>query len=140
MGTYASNTGVDSAQSRVEIERTLTRYGANNFLYGWDQTTAVVGFRMAGRMIQIKLHLPRRDADSFIFTPERGLKRSAEAQRQAYLGSTMRQGLPGRATAAGAWSRSLVRPPTAYALSASGSPRCASPLAPGLTTTWSFPT
>lgn len=39
-GRYAQNTNVSSQDSLAEIERTVTRYGASAFSYGWDQTTA----------------------------------------------------------------------------------------------------
>jgi hypothetical protein len=84
MPTYAAQTSVDSATSRAEIERTLTRYGADNFMYGWDQTTAIVGFRMNRRMIQFKLRMPDRNSDRFRLTPSRGYLRSVEDQTKAY--------------------------------------------------------
>jgi hypothetical protein len=34
---YAENTSVSVESSRGEIERTLQRYGAASFAYGWDQ-------------------------------------------------------------------------------------------------------
>jgi hypothetical protein len=34
MARYASNTDVPSDRSRAEIERTLVRYGADEFMYG----------------------------------------------------------------------------------------------------------
>ena len=43
MGRYAANTEVGSERSRAEIERTLTRYGATSFMYGWDQAGALAG-------------------------------------------------------------------------------------------------
>jgi len=35
-GKYAAKTEVPEHQSRTEIERTLTRYGATAFAYGWS--------------------------------------------------------------------------------------------------------
>lgn len=43
--TYAAKTGVAPDRSRAEIERTLSRYGASQFYYGWDGDRAVVGIR-----------------------------------------------------------------------------------------------
>ena len=49
MTRYAANTEVSSSRSRDEIERTLERYGADQFLYGWQEESAIVGFRMHER-------------------------------------------------------------------------------------------
>ena len=46
---YAEKTNVSTDRSRAEIERTLQRYGADQFMYGWESERAMVGFRMAGR-------------------------------------------------------------------------------------------
>jgi hypothetical protein len=65
MTRYAANTDVSSSRSRDEIERMLERYGADQFLYGWQEESAVVGFRMNGRHIKFVLPLPSRDDDAF---------------------------------------------------------------------------
>ncbi len=44
MTRYADNTGVSVENSRGEIERTLQRYGAESFAYGWEAGRAVVQF------------------------------------------------------------------------------------------------
>lgn len=62
MTKYAERTKVSVSQSRNEIERTLQRYGADQFLYGHERGMAMVGFRMHGRQIKIALPLP--DGDS----------------------------------------------------------------------------
>lgn len=84
MSTYASTTSVDSSKSRAEIERTLARYGATGFMYGWDLTSAVVGFIVSGRQIRFTLPLPDREAKEFTHTPSKGLRRSADQVEQAY--------------------------------------------------------
>jgi hypothetical protein len=61
MGLYASNTQVSSDQSKGEIERILQRYGADEFVTGWDQKRAVVMFRMNNRRIRFYLPMPARD-------------------------------------------------------------------------------
>lgn len=50
--SYAINTSVSVDKSRVEIERTLQRYGADQFMYGWDEIKAMIMFRMSGRQIK----------------------------------------------------------------------------------------
>jgi len=78
MARYAESTQVSSDRSRSEIEKTLARYGADQFLYGWDRQAAVIGFRMQARMIRFRLPLPDRTAREFTHTPGRGQKRSEE--------------------------------------------------------------
>lgn len=65
MTKYAANTDVSSSRSRDEIERTLERYGADQFIYGWQEGSAIVGFRMQGRQIKFVLPLPSREAKEF---------------------------------------------------------------------------
>lgn len=90
MATYAAQTTVTSDQSRAEIERTLTRYGASSFLYGWDANAAVIGFVMQGRQIRFRLELPPRDGDDFTKhsrgrrTPEAAEKLWEQAVRQRW--------------------------------------------------------
>lgn len=81
-GTYAAGTTVRSEQSRAEIERTLTRYGATSFAYGWDTDRAMVGFAVAGR--QVRFMLPMPDRAEFARTPKTRQLRSAAAQSDAY--------------------------------------------------------
>lgn len=66
---YAENTSVSTDKSRSEIERTLQRYGADQFMYGWDRSQAVVGFRMAGRQIKFLLPMPDKNDIAFTHTP-----------------------------------------------------------------------
>ena len=82
MGRYAANTEVGSERSRAEIERTLTRYGATSFMYGWDQAGALVGFKAKDRLIRFKLPLPSREA--FRYSPARHVVRTRQAQDAAY--------------------------------------------------------
>ena len=82
MSRYAESTSVTSEASRAEIERTLARYGAASFMYGWDADTAVIRFRAADRFVEFRLELPARS--EFAFTEARRVRRSAEAQAKAY--------------------------------------------------------
>lgn len=81
MPRYAENTKVASRASRDEIERTLARYGADGFMYGWADDSAIVAFRMNNRHIKFVLPLPAR-AD-FEKTPT-GLERSQERRNAAH--------------------------------------------------------
>lgn len=62
---YAQSTEVSSDKSRSEIEKTLQRYGASAFMYGWQDSGAVVGFEMKGRSIKFMLPLPDRGSKEF---------------------------------------------------------------------------
>lgn len=63
MRRYAENTKTPVLYTRNEIERTLERYGANQFLYGYELGRAVVGFRMNERQVKISINLPKGDSD-----------------------------------------------------------------------------
>ncbi|RVU32673.1 hypothetical protein [Neptunomonas marina] len=80
---YAESTSVSTDKSRAEIERTLQKYGADQFMYGWDQEKAVVGFRMAGRQIKFLLPMPRKTASLFTETPT-GKARTESAAHKAW--------------------------------------------------------
>lgn len=83
-GRYAEKTGVASDASRAEIERTLRRYGATAFSYGWTDIEASVMFELADRRMRFRLPLPDRRDREFTHTPGRGLARSAAAAEQAW--------------------------------------------------------
>lgn len=71
-GRYAANTSVSSAQSRMEIEETLSRYGATSFAYGWDDKgNAVVAFAMHGKQVRFLLPLPDKQSKEFTLTRHR---------------------------------------------------------------------
>lgn len=82
MARFAESTSVSSEKSRAEIERTLTRYGADGFMYGWADDKAVVAFRMNKRHIKFSLPMPGRD--EFDLTPETRRQRSPDAAASAY--------------------------------------------------------
>ena len=56
MARYAEKTKVPVSRTRDEIEKTLTRYGAEQFIYGHDADRAVIGFTMRDR--QVRFYLP----------------------------------------------------------------------------------
>lgn len=82
MGRYAAKTEVSSSRSRDEIERALTRYGADQFMYGWQDAAAVVAFRMEGKRIKFLLPLPDRQSPEFT-RHDRGA-RAPEAAARLY--------------------------------------------------------
>lgn len=83
MTRYAENTGVSQDRLRAEIERTVLRYGADQFIYGWKNERAMVGFRLDGR--RIKFVLPMPDRNDRIFTEtETGRDRSESVAQAAW--------------------------------------------------------
>lgn len=84
MDKYAENTDVSSSQSRTEIERILSRNGAEQFMYGWKAGKAIIGFVVNGKQIRFVLPMPDPNSREITRTPERGTVRSREAQEKAY--------------------------------------------------------
>ena len=83
MATYATGTTVPISKSRDEIEKTLTRYGATAFAYGWDDDRglASVQFAMQGRQVRLMIPTPNM-ADAYR-TPT-GQRRSEGAAQSAH--------------------------------------------------------
>lgn len=66
MTRYAAKTEVSSEASRMEIERTLARYGADAFSYGWQgKTQTMISFRANDRYVRFILTLPDSDLPEF---------------------------------------------------------------------------
>ena len=65
MPQYAASTDVPADRSRAEIERTLQRYGADSFMYGWNVDDAVIAFRCNGRHVKFVVKMPDRDDPKF---------------------------------------------------------------------------
>lgn len=84
MNVYASETTVDSAKSRAEIERTLTRYGAESFSYGWEAGRAAIAFVADGRQIRFVLPLPDKNLRQFTHTPSTKKPRTPQAAEAEY--------------------------------------------------------
>jgi hypothetical protein len=60
---YAKNTTVSVDQTKTEIERTLTKYGAASFAYFSDPDRAIVVFEAHERRLRFDLPLPKGDSD-----------------------------------------------------------------------------
>lgn len=58
MTRYAESTGVAPERSRAEIEATLKRYGADGFMYGWQDDHALIAFRLGGRQMRFVMAMP----------------------------------------------------------------------------------
>ena len=85
MPRYAADTSVSLERSKVEIERTLIRYGATKFFSSWqdDPPMAIIGFGLDDRMVRIVMPIPARDAVEFTLT-ETGRDRKPEAAYKAW--------------------------------------------------------
>lgn len=83
MKKFAEKTSVSSDKSRAEIEKILTRYGANKFMYGWEESAALIAFEMENRRIKFILPLPKHTDDDICMT-EKGRERSQPSQEAAF--------------------------------------------------------
>lgn len=81
---YADSTSVPSDRSRSEIEKILTRYGADEFAYATRREVAVIQFSAEGRTIRFTVPLPSRDSREFTHTPARGARRTDSQIEAAY--------------------------------------------------------
>lgn len=84
MTRYAANTTVAADKTRREIESALSRWGANAFMYGWQNQRAVLAFEAHRRQIRFELPMPDRNDREFTHTPSKGQRRSAGQVEQMY--------------------------------------------------------
>lgn len=80
MGRYAENTEVTVERSKTEIERLLVRYKADQFMYGWSEDAATIGFRISDRFVRITLPLPNRLSEEFT-KHSRGYREAGVAEK-----------------------------------------------------------
>lgn len=71
MSTFARGTEVPIEKSKMEIEATVRRYGADGFLFGWTENLATVEFRCQNRHVRFVMTLPRRDERRFTHLSDR---------------------------------------------------------------------
>ena len=87
-GKYATETNVQPETSRGEIERTLTKYGATQFMYGWGEheglEVAVVGFQAHGRQVRFHLRMPDKNDRQFRVTESGRARTDKGAIEKAY--------------------------------------------------------
>jgi hypothetical protein len=79
-GRYAAQTKVTPDKSILEIQRTLNNYGATAFVYGVEESRAMIGFKMNGRSIRIMLTIP--DLAEFHRSPAGRARTTAAAKQQ----------------------------------------------------------
>lgn len=78
---YAEKTSVSVSKTKADIEDLIQKAGAGQFISGYKENMAVIGFSLANRQIRFVLPLPDKQEQKFWFTPERRTKRS---EKQAY--------------------------------------------------------
>lgn len=87
-GRYAETTSVSPESSRAEIERTLTKYGATQFMYGWGTQNgldvAIVGFQAHDRQVRFHLVMPDKDDRQFRLTETGRVRTDKKAIDAAY--------------------------------------------------------
>lgn len=87
--SYAEGTSVSPEKSRMEIEQTLSRYGATSFAYMSDQKRACVGFQVKGRTIRIIIAKP--DGTTLQRTGKQRWGYPSEKQRADWVESETRR-------------------------------------------------
>jgi hypothetical protein len=88
---YAAGTTVSAEKSKAEIERTLERFGATGFAYGWDAGRGIarIEFVLEGRRVRFTLRLPDKEDRAFTHTA-RNQRRTAESAKAAYAQESRR--------------------------------------------------
>lgn len=81
MAKFAEGTDVPVDRSRSEIEALLTRFGADQFMYGWKGEAAAVAFRANGRHIRFLLPMPQATNRDITHTPTGKRRSASEAQK-----------------------------------------------------------
>lgn len=67
---FAAGTDVPVERSKTEIESILTRFGADQFMYGWQNGSAAVAFRSHGRHIRFLLPMPQLHKENIATDPQ----------------------------------------------------------------------
>ena len=78
---YAEKTSVSVSKTKADIEELIQKAGAGQFVSGFKDNMAIIGFSLDNRQIRFILPLPDKQDKTFWFTPERRNKRTED---QAY--------------------------------------------------------
>lgn len=83
---FATRTTVSSEKTRVEIEQTLSRYGARQFAYGRDDDRglALIEFHAKNRRIRLVVRVPDPKSREFTHTAARAQRRNDADAYRAY--------------------------------------------------------
>jgi hypothetical protein len=82
---YAEGTTVPAERSQAEIGETVRRYGAQGFMFGWEDSHAMIAFRVGERQVRFLLDLPDPAAKEFTLTPTGQKRRDPGAAYDAEL-------------------------------------------------------
>lgn len=89
MGKFAVGTKVSAEKTRVDIEKLVAKYGAKQFVSGFDHTPgqerAVIEFAISDR--RVRFRLPLSAANKFMFNA-RGIRRTDSQRQQAWEADT----------------------------------------------------
>ena len=88
MRRFARDTKVGVQNTRMEIERTIIRYGASKFAYFLQEGHAMVAFEMKNKRIRFILPLPDKSKKEFWQTPSGRMRKNPEAAFIAWEQST----------------------------------------------------
>lgn len=80
MSRFAAATTVAPERTRAEIERTLSRYGATGFAYGWQDGKAIVAFEIPNPQRRVRFLLPLPSQEDVSRT-QSGRRRHGEGAR-----------------------------------------------------------
>jgi len=92
---FAENTTVPQERSRAEIERLISKYGADSFCSGWQGNEAMITFRLNNKFVVFRLKMPDRKDEKFTHyrhgsgkvverKPEQAYKEWEQAGRQRW--------------------------------------------------------
>ncbi len=70
---YAEKTKVSVSTSRTDIENIVTKYGASQYVSGWDENRAMIGFTLMNRQVRFMLTLPDKNERRFTHS-SRGMR------------------------------------------------------------------
>ena len=82
--SYADKTTVSVAKTKADIEELIQKAGADQFVSGYKENMAVIGFTLANRQIRFILPLPDKQDNAFWYTPERKNKRTEQQALAAW--------------------------------------------------------
>ena len=69
---YAEKTSVSVAQTKANIEELVQKHGADQFISGYKENIAVIGFSLSDRQIRFLLPWPDKNDTVFQTTHARG--------------------------------------------------------------------
>jgi len=80
--SYANKTSVPVEKTKYEIEATLRRYKADQFMSGWNEGEAFVAFRCRSWIIRFRVKTPMRNERRFTHTEKNKLRVAHLAEQE----------------------------------------------------------